>query len=203
MSYFPCEPHTFTASQIDLMRRTLQLRTSPGDLTGTWLSDDGGLYYLRQAGNTLWWAGVSTESPRGLNDFHLGLRWSNVFRGQLSGNVIDGEWADVPKGTILQSGHLTLVATSTAELRQSTATGGFGGKLWTRIPAAAEACDMPCRFRYVRRNDGDTMADHLDGGIPDYNYVATGTVLNGVVANFPPKRPADILQFHGARRPAG
>jgi hypothetical protein len=31
------------------------------DLSSAWLADDGGAYYMRQAGNTLWWNGMRKE----------------------------------------------------------------------------------------------------------------------------------------------
>ena len=60
------------------------------DLTGTWQCDDGGTYYLRQAGSELHWYGeTATTAPR----------WSNVFDGRISGSRIKGRWYDPREGT--------------------------------------------------------------------------------------------------------
>ena len=101
--------------------------TPPGgpaaSLTGVWNCDDGGKYYLRQLGNTLWWYGeLDPMSPN----------WSNVARGTISGNTIQMEWADVPKGSIMQSGILKLKLLSSNEIQAEQKTGGFGGSIWTR-----------------------------------------------------------------------
>ena len=123
------------------------------------------------------------------------IRFSNVFRGQIKGNVITGDWADVPKGEILQSGQLTVTATSSATLRRVAVTGGFGGSLWTRIATGPDPCDLSCRFNAVRRNDGGTMADHLSD-IDDYNYETFGVLESDMLgANFPPSVPRSYFNF--------
>jgi hypothetical protein len=86
-------------------------------LTGNWSSNDGGTYYLRQIGNNIWWYGESGDG---------GKRWSNVFRGTISGNKIIGHWADVPKGSILGSGEMTL-SISNGRLHKISGGENFGG----------------------------------------------------------------------------
>ena len=68
----------FIAQRVDPFRRFALLLTAWGDclmftscarnLTGTYMSDDGGVYYMEQSGSTLWWAGLSldTELPADL-----------------------------------------------------------------------------------------------------------------------------------------
>ena len=97
--------------------------TGVWDLTGVWNCDDGGKYYLRQLGNTLWWYG-----ERDPND----PSWSNVAKGYISGNSIHLEWADVPKGDYLLNGTLTLHIVSDNELQATEKTGIFGGSIWVR-----------------------------------------------------------------------
>lgn len=46
------------------------------DLTGVWSCDDGGVYYIRQLGNIVWWDGEEDETNPG---------WANVARGTISG----------------------------------------------------------------------------------------------------------------------
>jgi hypothetical protein len=92
-------------------------------LTGVWNCDDGGKYYLRQLGNTLWWYGEPDS---------LSPSWSNVAKGTISGNTIQMDWANVPKGGIMQSGILKLKLLSSNEIQAEQKTGGFSGSRWTR-----------------------------------------------------------------------
>lgn len=93
------------------------------DLSGRWTGDDGGTYYLRQIDNTLWWYGESGDG---------GSTWTNVFKGEIQGNQIIGEWSDVPKGRINQAGDMELQIESSARLIAARKTGGFGGSTWSR-----------------------------------------------------------------------
>jgi hypothetical protein len=104
-------------------------KPGPGDLTGVWSSDDGGVYYLRQIGDQVWWMGLSDRGQ--------GFNFANVFWGRLSGRSFSGEWVDVPRGILLSSGVLTLAIDPTsgiiAEFRRIRETGGFGGSSWRRL----------------------------------------------------------------------
>ena len=92
------------------------------DLTGRWSCDDGGDYYLRQVGNTVYWYG----EPQAGN-------WSNVFYGMIEGNQIRGSWADVPKGGMMGRGNLTLtISPNEDEFVATYKSGGFGGSRWMR-----------------------------------------------------------------------
>jgi hypothetical protein len=93
------------------------------DLTGVWNCDDGGKYYVRQLAATVWWYGE--RDPNTPN-------WSNVMRGTISGNTINAQWADVPKGSIMQNGNLVLQIVSNNELVAISKTGGFSGSVWAR-----------------------------------------------------------------------
>jgi len=93
------------------------------DLTGVWNCDDGGIYYVRQLGATVWWYGeLDPNTPY----------WSNVMRGSISGNMINADWTDVPKGSVMQYGNLVLQIVSNNQLVAISKTGGFGGSVWTR-----------------------------------------------------------------------
>ncbi len=93
------------------------------DLTGVWNCDDGGIYYVRQLGTTVWWYGeLDPNAPN----------WSNVMRGSMSGNKITAEWTDVPKGSVMQHGNLILQIASNNKFAAISKTGGFGGSVWTR-----------------------------------------------------------------------
>jgi hypothetical protein len=96
-------------------------------LTGVWQANDGGTYYLRQIGDVLWWNGMS-----GGND---GRTFDNVFRGTITSttNTIAGEWADVPRGTIMGSGTLGLKIINPTTLQKVSQTGGFGATTWQKV----------------------------------------------------------------------
>ncbi len=93
------------------------------DLTGVWNCDDGGIYYVRQLGATVWWYGeLDPNTPN----------WSNVMKGSISGNMINADWSDVPKGSVMQNGNLVLQIASNNKLVAISKTGGFAGSVWTR-----------------------------------------------------------------------
>jgi hypothetical protein len=145
------------------------------NLSGTWSADDGGIYYVRQLGNTIWWAGFSSESPQAVNDFQRGLSFTDVFRGTIEGTTINGTWADVPRGHDSKSGTLTLNIVPFGfplgnVLTKKNETGGFRGTTWHIMPPKnAPSCDhlnaaspdTRCRFNSVTKNDGHTLYDNL------------------------------------------
>jgi|GEM_PF-2044013 len=93
------------------------------DLTGTWIGNDGGKYYIRQLNNEVWWYGEnSPTSPA----------WSNIAFGNIMGNEIMLKWADVPKGRIMNAGTMTLEIISPNKIVARYKTGGFGGSEWTK-----------------------------------------------------------------------
>lgn len=96
------------------------------DLTGLWMGDDGGIYYIRQQGSDLVWFG------------ELFGRFSNVFRctiptGLRAGSVVRGSWADVPKGGAGGNGTLSLQIRDAFTLIRQDVTGGFGATRWDRL----------------------------------------------------------------------
>lgn len=101
------------------------------DLTGTWAGDGGGVYHVRQDGNSVWWVAMSDDG---------GKSWTHVFHGKLGKNEVVGEWADVPNGaTNLASGSLTLAlqldkgkVVGLTKVRQRGDE--FGNKTWKRKP---------------------------------------------------------------------
>jgi hypothetical protein len=98
------------------------------NLTGKWSCDDDGTYYLRQIGTKVWWMGKSKEG---------GKEWTNVFRGEIKGKHIIGEWVDVPRGESMGSGTLHLEMHmrdgKVVEIRKTKQIGDdFGGGVWKR-----------------------------------------------------------------------
>ncbi len=99
------------------------LCAAPTQLSGVWQANDGGTYSVRRVGNTVWWLGMSGDGGR---------TWTNIFRGTLTGNLIQGEWSDV-RGGIGGSGTLTLRLTPFSQMEKVGSSGsGFGGSRWNR-----------------------------------------------------------------------
>jgi len=117
------------------------------DLTGIWLCDDGGRYYVRQTGQEVHWYGEEKiANPR----------WANVFHGNLSsrGDVLTGNWADVPKGNTNGMGEMRLRIQKGGNVMTSySKTGGLGGSKWTREGYRPKpvARAEPARIREHRR----------------------------------------------------
>ena len=103
------------------------LCASRSQLSGVWLSDDGGTYHVRRNdGNVVWWMGQSSDGGRS---------WSNVFKGVYdpNTNLITGDWSDVRSSTRIQSGSLTLRLNGTLQHLNGfnkVSGGGFGGTRW-------------------------------------------------------------------------
>ncbi|MBE9571487.1 MAG: hypothetical protein IMF11_12730 [Proteobacteria bacterium] len=95
------------------------------DLTGKWSCDDGGTFYLRQIGNSLYWYGERDKTKPA---------WSNILTARIKGDQIRGNWADVPKGRAMGSGNLHLAIKQGGNVLVAIKkTGGFGGSRWTRV----------------------------------------------------------------------
>lgn len=93
------------------------------NLSGVWNCNDGGIYFVRQVGNELWWYGQSSDG---------GTTWSNVFRGVIRGNQVFGQWADVPKGSVRGYGEMVLLISNTSHLDKISGGQNFGGSVWSR-----------------------------------------------------------------------
>lgn len=100
-------------------------KTTQYDLNGVF-EGGGGKYYIRQLGNEILWYGEeNATSPT----------WSNVAHGVINGNKITVKWADVPKGSIMQSGDLVITIESNNALTLLQQTGEFfATPSWERIP---------------------------------------------------------------------
>lgn len=95
------------------------------DLTGKWRGDDGGIYYITQTGNRVYWYGEERRRNPA---------WSNIFTGAERNGEIKGRWIDVPKGQTRNQGKLILrIKRDGNVLKAVRKTGGFGGSRWTRI----------------------------------------------------------------------
>ena len=89
------------ASAGELIAFSCEARTLPFsggvDLTGAWLGNDHGIYYLRQVGDALWWSGMHLG---GTDEATLGRLFTNVFHGEINRRdmTISGDFLDVPRG---------------------------------------------------------------------------------------------------------
>jgi hypothetical protein len=131
--------------------------SEPTPLTGVWHGNDGGTYYLRQIGNVVWWIGLN-----GGND---GRIYSNIFKGTITTmapyrDVIEGEWVDVPRGTIMNSGKLVVdIDDGTTRSYLSKISGAFGTTIWTRVDAPNTTPDTKPPFSLTgvwQASDGGT-----------------------------------------------
>ncbi len=133
------------------------------DLTGTWQGDDGGTYYIRQVGNILHWYGESSANNP---------NWSNVFYGHVQGGQINGSWADVPKGQIMNRGQMKLSIKHNGNVLVAIhKTGGFGGSRWTRAgyvvptpqPAGPFTPVLPLNEDCIGFNPANTQVQNVNG----------------------------------------
>ncbi len=144
------------------------LATGSPDLTGTYMADDGGIYYVEQSGNVLWWAGMSLDSELPPDaQFHRGLKFTNVFRGTVNGDgTVAGEWSDVTRGSDLGNGSLTVKISGSSGTFQFTTvsqTGGFGATSWNQTAPLDDTKvngvtrDIFSRFDAIHKNDDTTL----------------------------------------------
>ena len=115
-------------------KRDLRFDPANMDLTGPWLANDDGIYYLRQIEDALWWSGMSGQAGPPET---LGREWNNVAFGRIQDDLtIELLWADLPRGQILGNGTLVWEivddGTGNTKLTKLSETGaGFGGAEFT------------------------------------------------------------------------
>jgi len=98
----------------------LMATMAEAQLTGEWTSDNGGCYKIRQIGSQIFWS--LDDQPRVIN----------VFTGYIAGNIITGNWADLPGGNLQGSGTLALRVESNDRLVKIDQTGNYLGAVLTR-----------------------------------------------------------------------
>ena len=89
------------------------------NITGTWRSNDGGTYVIRQSGTIVTWTGQ-------------GGNFQNVFSGQRQGNIVTGYWQDTAGSQTQNSGQLVFKIVNGSKLQKVSSTGAFSGTVWTR-----------------------------------------------------------------------
>jgi hypothetical protein len=165
------------------------------DLSGTYTADDGGIYYLQQSGNVLWWVGMSLDTnPTPDLQWHRGLAYTSVFRGTINGDgTITGQWADVSRGVLLPSGTVTLAVATANGVPQlamvsetGSSGGGFPAVLWTWTQPLDDTqingntVDIISRFNAVHKNDADGSSTLGDDNLKAYR---DQTVMYGRIAD--------------------
>jgi hypothetical protein len=196
----PFTRHAVSCAAIVLAGLQGPLALAASDLTGRWAADDGSVYYVTQLGDTVWWAGFDPDpfSPVASksNSFQRGLTSTQVFRGTLSGDLLSGDWAEVPRqsdsslhqGTAILLLHRDSIG-DVVRLQTQSATGGLAAKSWTRssplnLPCTNAAGDRDpyCLFAKVLKNQTSIWGSHesLLDNLKPYkdNAVVFGTVTD-------------------------
>ena len=116
-----------------------------GELTGAWSGSGGGVYYIRQVGDCVWWFGTELEDiePGGTGQ----PGFANVASGRVYGLRIEVEYVDLPVGDILGGGGLTWVYDRPNSQLVLTEQRGvwipFGDSVLTRIEPNASPDAIP------------------------------------------------------------
>ena len=138
-------PSAAAASDLAAIACSTDYPENVGALTGAWRGNDGGVYYIRQVGDCVWWFGTE------LRDIELGPTsqggFANVASGRIVGTQVDLEWVDVPLGYTVNGGGLTFIYDEElGELTLAEQRGGrlpFGGTVLTRIQPDATSSATP------------------------------------------------------------
>ena len=159
-------------------------------LTGFWQTDTGGCYQIRQDGNEIWWAGETSGSERA----------TNVFHGTIAGNMLTGQWCDLPSNNNQQCEQtLALRIESDSRLVKIASSTSYNGNIWTKTPGGCggwialhqhQGCTnpqpfckegkwIPIRFNTLEQgpvvavaNERTTMTGTLNGLVFNYTYNA-------------------------------
>ena len=195
----PVAPHLGVALLMIAVSRIAADPPQAQDLTGIWNSNEGTTYYLRQVGNTLWWAGFNGDPnspiPVLANQFHRGIISAQVLRGTISGLTVIGDWAEIPRQATatLRDGSIQLqIRGSGTRLHVQSQSGGLRLTDLTRTGKPFQVCadvagnrDIVCRFDHVLKNTTETLIGTdeslLDNLKPYKDYaVVFGTVAEQV-----------------------
>ncbi|HMN91105.1 MAG TPA: membrane dipeptidase, partial [Saprospiraceae bacterium] len=101
------------------------MQPGSGALTGVWDCNDGAATYVREDGNDfIFFSEAKNNGTR--------PGFANLYIGKRNGNTVIGNWVDVPKGTHLGSGAMTLRVESDTRFVRVGEANGYGGGVWTR-----------------------------------------------------------------------
>ena len=176
-------------------------------LTGMWRADDGGVYFLRQIDDVLWWVGLSQGDA-----LYPGLHFCNVFHAKVTGQIVTGEWSDVPRGTTSNRGTMTLTfvdGNPQLLLRKPETGDGFSGSRWWRPasspwPVVSAGYLFPGTLKNVVKNGhvheksslADNLEIHKDSVTVFGTTTRTGTHTNlPVTVNYPSDQGRSYSDF--------
>ena len=115
-----------------------------GGLTGAWRGNDGGVYYIREVGDCVWWFG--TDLPD-IDPGRMGQSgFANVAAGRVDGTAMQVEWADLTLGNLVGGGGLTVAIDEGGdklEVTEQRGDWGFGAKTFSRIEVTPGASATP------------------------------------------------------------
>jgi hypothetical protein len=151
------------------------------DITGKWNGNDGGIYYIRQIGNDIWWFGTNVFNAG--SEFNI---FSNVLHGTRSGLTIDAQWQDVPLGDTKSKGDISLTIAPTGEkISKKSASGGFGGNTWIK------KCDQIAKSKLPT----DAILDDSDTGITPFPKGSfNDNIINSSTSKEPSIKMNDMIQ---------
>lgn len=93
-------------------------------VTGNWVASSGGVYTIVQSGSSVTW---TSRDPAPTPS------WVHSFTGTISGDIIEGNYVDVPPSQRRESGHLKLrVVDATHMVLVAKSGSDFGSSSWTR-----------------------------------------------------------------------
>lgn len=168
---------------------TANARCLLNDLSGIWKGNDGGIYYIQQDGNRVWWVGASSIEE--------GTGFSNVFNGQMIDGTVIGKWADVPMGKTQNNGELSAICDYVSggddTLTITSSSGGFGGTVISK-PGTSYVSVNPVLTGFGPNDKKLTFCMYTD--IPQIASVSADPecveVSSGVIMKFTLKAPGFV-----------
>ena len=98
--------------------------------------NDGGVYFIRQVGDCVWWFGTDLAD---VDPGDMGQSgFANVAAGRVDGTEIELEWADLTLGNLVGGGGLTISIDEGGDklhVTEQRGAWGFGGQTFSRIDA--------------------------------------------------------------------
>jgi CubicO group peptidase (beta-lactamase class C family) len=160
-------------------------------LAHEFLGDDGSALYLRQSGTLIVGFGE-----------HANGSYAYVLRGTLAGDVVTAQFWDVPKGTRMTNGNLTLKVTLAGKALTRTSTTKVGASVWL---AHATTWGGP-RAAGFQATTQSNLNGVFAGDDASRHYVreqGSDIVWVGEAGTQPDVRPAWVTVFLGKRTASG
>jgi hypothetical protein len=142
------------------------------DLTGTWLDQGNGVYVVTQSGSKVTWSAHSADNRQ----------WGHKFTGTINGDVVEGDFQDVPPYINRLSGHIKLRIVDVSHMTLVSSSGPFGASSWTRqtpVPpnAIPTAAPVPTAPPAVPPGARDLTGTWLDQGKGVYLVTQSGSTV--------------------------